>query len=162
VSYNFTIRVPRDTQLKLCTINEGNIAVNGTRGDFEVRSVNGRITMTDVGGAGEATTVNGRVTTSFTSAPNARSLFRTINGDVVVTMPDSLAADVRMKTFNGALYTDFEVQRLPDPKPVVFEKRNGMSVYRSSGFTSLRIGSGGPELTMDTLNGDVRILRRQP
>jgi len=160
VRYDFTIRVPRDTRLELCTINEGHIVVKGTQGDFLFRTVNGRITMTDVAGSGEATTVNGRVTASFVSAPRAPSLFKTVNGDVILTMPDSLAADLRMKTFNGGLYTDFDVQTLPSVALVKTERRDGMFVYRSTGFTRVRAGGGGPELTLDTLNGDVRVLKR--
>jgi hypothetical protein len=160
VRFDFTVRVPRDTHLQLCTINDGNVTVKGTQGDFSVRSVNGRITMTDVGGAGEAVTVNGPVSASFVAAPHAASLFKTINGEVVVSLPDRAAADLRMKTFNGGLYTDFDVQSVPVEGLRTVEKRDGMTVYRSSGFTSVRIANGGPELTMDTMNGDVRVLRR--
>jgi hypothetical protein len=160
VRYDFTIRVPRDTRLELCTINEGNIVAKGTQGDFLLRTVNGRITMTDVAGSGQATTVNGRVTASFVSAPSAPSLFKTVNGDVILTMTDSLAADLRMKTFNGGLYTDFDVQMLPTIALVKTERHDGMFVYRSMGFTTVRAGGGGPELTLDTVNGDVRVLKR--
>jgi len=34
-----------------------------------------------------------------------------------------------------------------------------MFVYRSNEFTTLRVGRGGPELTFDAFNGDVRVLR---
>jgi hypothetical protein len=160
VRYDFTIRVPRDTRFELCTVNEGNIVVRGTQGDFLIRAVNGRITMADVAGSGQATTVNGPVTASFVAAPRAPSVFKTVNGNVVLTMPDSLAADLRMKTFNGGLYTDFDVQTLPTAAVVKAERRDGMFVYRSTGFTSVRAGGGGPELTLDTLNGDVRVLKQ--
>lgn len=160
VRFDFTLRVPANVQLRLCAINQGDISVKGTRGDFSVHSVNGRITMTDVAGAGEAITVNGPVKASFVAAPHATSVFKTINGDVVLTLPEPMAADLRMKTFNGGLYTDFEVQTLAAEALRTVQKRDGMSVYRSNGFTSFRIGSGGPELTLDTLNGDVRVLRR--
>ena len=159
VRYDFTIRVPKDTRLELCTINRGDIAVNGTRADFSIHSINGRITMTDVGGSGEATTINGRVTAAFAAAPREDSLFKTINGDVVLEMPDALAADLRMKTFNGGLYTDFEVQPLPTAVNVSSRQQDGRFVYRTSGFTSVRAGAGGPDLTLETLNGDVRVLR---
>jgi hypothetical protein len=159
VRYDFTIRVPKDTRLELCTINRGDIAVNGTRADFSIHTINGRITMTDVAGSGEATTINGRVTAAFAAAPRDASLFKTINGDVVLEMPDSLAADLRMKTFNGGLYTDFEVQPLPTMVNVATRREDGRFVYRTTGFTSVRAGAGGPELTLETLNGDVRVLR---
>ncbi len=159
VRYDFTIRVPKGTRLELCTINQGDVVVAGTRGDYSIHTINGRITMTDVAGSGEATTINGRVTASFLKTPREASTFKTINGDVVLEMPESFAADLRMKTFNGGLYTDFETQRLQTLN-VSREKRDGMFVYRSNGYTSVRAGNGGPELTLETLNGDVRVLRR--
>ena len=163
VRYDFTIRVPKDTRLELCTINRGDIDVSGTRSDYSIHTINGRITMSDVGGSGEATTINGRVTASFAAAPREASLFKTINGDVVLEMPDALAADLRMKTFNGGLFTDFEVESLPAQMNVSAastRRPDGRFVYRTNGFTSVRAGGGGPELTLETLNGDVRVLRK--
>ena len=160
VRYDFTIRVPKNTRLDLCTINDGNIVVSGTRGDYSIRTINGRITMDDVGGSGEATTINGRVTATFANAPRSASRFKTLNGDVVLEMPAQLAADLRMKTFNGGLFTDFEVEPVQQPINVSMRRENGKFVYRSSGFTSVRAGGGGPELTLETMNGDVRVLRR--
>lgn len=160
VRFDFTVRVPADTRLQLCTINDGQVTVKGTRAEFSVRSVNGPITMTDVAGSGDALTVNGPVHVSFVSTPQAASRFKTVNGDVVVSFPDSLAADLRMKSFNGGLYTDFDVRTLPVEALHTVEKRGGMSVYRANGFTAVRVGNGGPGLTLETLNGDVRVLRR--
>lgn len=160
VRYDFTIRVPKNTRLDLCTINDGNIVVSGTRGDYSIHTINGRITMDDVGGSGEATTINGRLTATFANAPRSNSQFKTLNGDVVLEMPEQLSADLRMKAFNGGLFTDFEVQPLAQPLNVSMRRANGKFVYRSSGFTSVRAGGGGPELTLETMNGDVRVLRR--
>jgi DUF4097 and DUF4098 domain-containing protein YvlB len=160
VRYDFTIRVPKNTRLDLCTINDGNIVVTGTQGDFSIHSINGRITMDNVAGSGEATTINGRVTATFATAPRSASVFKTLNGDVVLEMPERLAADLRMKTRNGGLFTDFEVEPLQQPINISMRRENGRYVYRSSGFTSVRAGGGGPELTLETMNGDVRVLRR--
>jgi hypothetical protein len=160
VRYDFTIRVPKDTRLELCSINRGDIDVSGTRGDYSIHTINGRITMADVGGSGEATTINGRVTAAFSVAPHEASTFKTINGDVVLEMPDALSADLRMKTFNGGLFTDFEVQALPTQMNVSTSRQGDRFVYRTNGFTSVRAGGGGPELTLETLNGDVRVLRK--
>jgi hypothetical protein len=160
VRYDFTFRVPRDTRLVVCTINDGHVNVQGTRADFVLRSVNGPIDLADMGGSGEATTVNGAVKGSFAAAPRGDSVFRTINGSIVLTMPPSFAADLRMKTFNGGLYTDFDAQSLPGPQAIAAERKGDRTIYQSNAFARVRIGSGGPEMTMDTLNGDVRILRR--
>jgi DUF4097 and DUF4098 domain-containing protein YvlB len=160
VKFDITLRVPRDTNVQLCTINDGNLTVSGTRGDFAIQGINGSIAMVDVAGSGDAVTINGRVTASFIAAPRGPSLFKSINGDIEVTMPDGLDAELRMKSFNGGLFTDFEVQPVATQVTAEREQRNGMTVYRSKGFTTVRAGNGGPQLTLETLNGDVRVLRR--
>jgi hypothetical protein len=158
VTFDFTIQVPRGTRLNLCTVNGREILVEGTSGDFELDNVNGRITMQNVRGSGSARTVNAAIVASFAEPPRAASEFRTTNGNVVVTFPANLAADLRMKTFNGGLFTDFDVQDLPQPATVA-ERRDGRFVYRSNQFTLVRAGGGGPELTFETFNGNVRVLR---
>jgi hypothetical protein len=159
VRYDFTIRVPRDTRLVVCTINDGHVTVQGTRADFVLRSINGPIDLADMGGSGEATTINGAVKASFSAAPRSDSVFKTINGNIVLTMPPSFAADLSMKTFNGGLFTDFDTQPLTTAQAIVAEHKGERTIYQSNPFARVRIGSGGPEMTMDTLNGDVRVLR---
>ena len=161
VRFDFTVRVPRDAALRLCTINGGDVIVTGTRGDFDVDNVNGLIEMKGVGGAGSAHTVNGPVTVSFTANPARESSFKTVNGNVDVTFRDGLAADFAMKTFNGGLFTDFETQPLATTAGVAGERRNGRFVYRANEFTRVRVGSGGPQITFETLNGNVRARRAQ-
>jgi DUF4097 and DUF4098 domain-containing protein YvlB len=159
VNYDFTIRVPRNTQLTLCTVNRGEVTVKGTRADFNITSVNGRIDLTDMGGSGNATTVNGGVKASFTAAPRGDSLYRTINGDIVLTIPEPFAADLNMKTFSGGLYTDFETQ----PRAVQAaapQRKDGKFFYATNAYATVRVGTGGPLLTLDTFNGDARVLRR--
>jgi DUF4097 and DUF4098 domain-containing protein YvlB len=151
--------VPGDVQLRLCTINNGDLTVDGTRGDFDVDNVNGRIVMTEVAGSGHAHTVNGGVKVSFTANPNAASSFKTVNGNVDVYFQDGLSADLRMKTMNGGLFTDFDAQPLPSLAATSSERRDGRFVYRANEFTRVRVGRGGPEITFETLNGSVRAIR---
>jgi hypothetical protein len=159
VKFDFTIRVPRNVTLRLCTVNGGDVMVNGTQGDFDVSNVNGLIDMRQVAGSGRAHTVNGPVTVSFTANPKQESSFKTVNGNVDVQFLDGLAADFQMKTFNGGLYTDFDVQPLPGVMTPAGERRNGKFMYRANEFTRVRVGSGGPQITFETLNGNVRARR---
>jgi len=161
VRFDFKIRVPRNTRIVLCTVNEGTVTVKGIHADFIVRSVNGPISLSDMAGSGEATTVNGGVTASFVTAPRGDSLFRTINGDIVLSMPDAFAADLDLKTFNGGLYTDFEAQPRAIKAAAVPERKNGKLVFQTNPFATVRVGNGGPLLTLDTFNGDARVLHRQ-
>jgi DUF4097 and DUF4098 domain-containing protein YvlB len=159
VKFDFTIRVPRDVELRLCTINGGDITVEGTQGDFEVDNVNGLVEMRRVAGSGRAHTVNGPITVSFTANPREASSFKTVNGNVDVMFRDGLSADFSMKTFNGGLYTDFDAAPLANTVAAAGERRNGRFVYRANEFTRVRVGSGGPQMTFETLNGNVRARR---
>lgn len=159
VKYDFTIRVPRTATLRLCTINAGDVIVNRTQGDFDVSNVNGSIEMKAVAGSGRAHTVNGPVTVTFTANPKQPSSFKTVNGNVDVQFRDGLAADFLMKTFNGGLFTDFDTQPMTAPAPPTGERRNGKFIYRLNEFTRVRVGGGGPEITFETLNGNVRARR---
>ena len=159
VRYDFTIRVPRDARLRLCTINGSDLIVNGTEGDFVVDNVNGRIEMSGVAGSGRAHTVNGPVRVTFTANPREASSFKTVNGNVDVSFIDGLSADFSMKTFNGGLFTDFDVQPLAGKVSAAPVRRDGKFVYRANDFTRVRVGSGGPEISFETLNGNVRALR---
>jgi hypothetical protein len=159
VQFDFTIRVPRDTKLTLCTVNESAISVKGTRADFDIRNVNGRIDLADIAGSGEVVTVNGGIKASFVAAPRGNTLFRTINGDLVLAMPDAFSADLDMKTFNGGLFTDFEATPRAI-KAALPERKDGKLIYQTNPYATVRIGNGGPLITLDTFNGDVRVLHR--
>jgi hypothetical protein len=161
VRYDFTIRVPRDAAVRLCTINSGDVTVTGTQGDFDVDNVNGLIEMNQVGGAGSAHTVNGPVTVSFTANPRRESSFKTVNGNIDVTFRDGLSADFAMKTFNGGLFTDFDAQPLAIAVNTAGERRNERFIYRANEFTRVRVGNGGPQIAFETLNGNVRARRAQ-
>jgi hypothetical protein len=158
---SLTIRAPRDVRVRLCTVNGSEVVVSGIDGDFDVSNVNGTIEMHDLRGSGRASTVNGGIEASFDEAPASESSFKTVNGDISVTMPRSLSADLHLKTFNGGLFTDFDTVALPVTAERV-QQRGGdrpRYVYRRGGFTNVRVGHGGPVLTFDTLNGDVKIHR---
>jgi hypothetical protein len=159
VSYDFVLKIPRDTNLRLRTVNHGEIKVENTSGTFDVDNVNGGVEMLEVAGSGRAYALNRPLRVTFTKNPQANSYFGSLNGVVEVAFQPDLAADLRMKTFNGGLYTDFDVTAMPAGEPTQ-ERRNGKFVYRSNQFTNVRVGRGGPELKFDAFNGDVRIVRR--
>ena len=159
VRMDFQLQVPRNIDLDLRTVTSGEINVSGVSGTFEVHNVNGAIDMTDVAGSGSVKTVNGHVKVAFREAPKENSSFGTVNGLVELAFPKSLSADFRFKTFNGGIYTDFPVTTLP--VRAVEEQHEGSKViFRADRYTGGRIGSGGPEIRIETLNGDIKILSK--
>ena len=157
-SCDFVIDVPAKIELKLRTVEAGNIEVDGVEGTMDIRNVNGGIEMNNIAGGGKITTVNGDVHVTFTKNPILDCKFATVNGKVEVEFPDDLAADVNLKTMNGQVYTSYAVKDLPH-RSFAAEVKGAKRVYRGSDSYSVQIGSGGPELNFDTLNGDIYILK---
>ncbi len=160
VHYDFDIKVPRRTDLSLKTVTEGDIVVTGIEGDFDVRNVNGKVTITEIAGSGQAHTVNGAVKVVFTRNPNENCSFKTVNGDLDVYFIDDLSADFQLKTFHGDMLSDFPVKYMPLKASPQGERKGGKYVYKGNRFVGVQTGNGGPEMTMDTLNGDILIHKR--
>jgi len=155
VTYDFTLQVPEQTRLILKTVN-GDILVQKVRGEFTVRNVNGHIEMRDIAGPVDGKTVNGRIRAVFRENPAAVCKFTTVNGDLEARFVPGLDAEFQLHTLNGGIYSDFPVSYLP-AKPGTAKRENGRFVYRSRSSQGVRVGRGGPEISMETLNGDILI-----
>lgn len=159
VQYDFVVSVPRDAHVDLRTVNDGHIRVAGVRGGYLVHNVNGSIEMIDVAGEGDVETVNDDIDVIYAEYPKAGSSFSSVNGNLTVMFPRALTADLRLKTFNGAIYTDFDTSPIA-ARPPVAERSGHKFIYKTDRSIGLRVGAGGPELGFETLNGDIRILDR--
>ena len=155
VRYDFRVEAPPGMLLKLSTVTDGDVGVHGAFGDFDVNNVNGSIEMTDIAGSGQAHTVNGKVRVDFAKNPTGPSSFKSINGELRVSFQPGLSADVRLKTFNGEAWSDFDETLVPSDGGHWTGK-----MYARDRMTLARIGSGGPEVSLDTLNGNIYILNR--
>ena len=159
VNYDFQIKVPRDCDLDLRTINNGDIRVESVNGKYDIENINGRIQMNEVAGSGRAHTINGGVKVLFSRNPAGDCSFGSLNGNVDVAFRPDFSADCWFKTFNGGAYTDFEIRPLPQPAAEP-ERRDGMFVYKSNRFFGGRIGKGGPQIKFDTFNGNIHVTAR--
>ncbi len=157
----FEIEAPARSNLKLSTVNGGEILVENIEGDLEIGNTNGGITMNNVGGAVTANTTNGSVRATMTRVTAERTMaFTSHNGTVDVTLPPTTRANLRMRSDNGDVYSDFEVQ-LAAAAPVVQETRSGNGRYRISRNRSIvgAINGGGPEFELRTFNSNVYVRR---
>src|SRR3954447_3621757 len=160
VTYDIDVQVPREAKAVISTVNAGDIRLEGTTGNFDLKNVNGAITMNAVGGSGDAHTVNGPVTVHFAKNPSGPCGFKSVNGSLDAFFPSELSADLVFKTLNGQVYSDFEVS--PRAMPVAqSERRDGKFVYHGDRLSGGRAGRGGPELSFNTLNGTIRLHREQ-
>jgi len=109
-SVDVELRVPRRTSLELATVNDGDIVVRGVEGEIAVQNVNGAITIEDVSGSVLAEAHNGDIVVRFNRVmPDRAMSFVSWNGDLDVTLPPDVRANLRLSTDNGEIFTDFDV-----------------------------------------------------
>lgn len=144
-SVSFRIWAPRQTALDL-TASNGGVSLHGMRGESRFRTTNGGITLDDVGGRVEGRTANGGVTVRLSGArwEGAGMDLETTNGGVSLAVPRDYSAALEVSTVNGGFRSELPVQ-VPDGR-------------RKTLRTTL--GSGGPLLRVQTVNGGVRLNAR--
>jgi hypothetical protein len=161
---NLAIQVPVNTSVELKTINGGHIDVTGIGGDVDVENTNGAIALKNISGAVSAHTLNGAITASLDKVATDKPMsFSSLNGRVDVTLPADTKARLRLKTTNGAIYSDFDVKMEADAsRPVVEDGRGQGGKYRirvDRGVTG-SINGGGPEYSFQTMNGTILIHKK--
>jgi DUF4097 and DUF4098 domain-containing protein YvlB len=143
VEVDFEVRVPRGVLFTGKTVN-GSVRANGMTADVEAETVNGSVRVSTTGLA-QAKTVNGSITVRMGRANWSESLaFATVNGAITLELPDNLSADVSASTVNGSLSSDW---------PMTVRGRWGPKHMNG------KIGGGGRELTLETVNGDIELRR---
>jgi hypothetical protein len=144
VKVEWVVQVPRGVNFVARTIN-GSIEASGLPASVNAVTVNGPINISTAGIA-RATSVNGDIEVSLGRADWSQGLrFSTTNGEITITLPGDLNAEVTASTVNGDIDTEFPLQ-----------VRGRFGPKRISGT----IGSGGRTLSLNTVNGDITIRRR--
>src|SRR5437773_9264340 len=118
---DLSISVPIHTSLKLSAVNSGDIVVTGVDGELDVNDVNGAVTLTNVSGSAVAHALNGRLLATFTRVNQQPMAFSSLNGEIDVTFPADLKANLTLKSDRGEIFTDFDVQMQAAPVQQIVE-----------------------------------------
>lgn len=111
-------------------------------GQVQARSRNGRVSV-KAGGPAQARTRNGRVSATLGSGDwLGEATFESHNGSVTVRVPETMDADVSLRTVTGSVRTDLAIDAHTD------ERRH----------LAGRLGDGGRTIRLETDNGSVRLL----
>lgn len=144
VRVDFRVRVPAGVGLDAHTVN-GDVAATGLTSRVKASTVNGSIDV-ETRAAASASTVNGSIEATFgSSAWDGPLSFKTVNGGITLSVPGGIAADVVIKTLNGAIESEF---------PLTIQGPMGFPHRRLQGA----IGGGGERLELETINGSIRLL----
>ena len=157
---DLTISVPVHTSLKLSAVNSGDIVVTGVDGELDVNDVNGSITLNNVSGSAVAHALNGRLLATFTRVNQKPMAFSSLNGDIDVTFPADLKANLSLKSDRGDILSDFDVQiQASAPQQTVEDARRHGGKYRVRFDKTVHatINGGGPEYQFTNFNGGIYI-----
>jgi DUF4097 and DUF4098 domain-containing protein YvlB len=126
-------------------------------GELEIENVNGPVLLTNVAGSVVANSVNGGVTARLTRVTADKAMaFTSLNGPVDVTLPATIKANLKMRSDQGEVFTDFDMQMLPSPAPAKPGTPRG-GRYRVEVNRNIygAVNGGGPEIELRTFNGSV-------
>jgi hypothetical protein len=152
------VTVPAENASLKVNSTSGDITIDGVGGDIEVDATNGKATLNNISGSAVAHSLNGGVIATFVRVARDKAMsFNSLNGDINVTLPADTRARLKMKTDNGELYTDFDVQ-LESTAPRVAEENNGKRHRIKQDHTTYgTINGGGPEMEFTSFNGNIYI-----
>src|ERR1017187_7249747 len=133
------ISVPPDTSLTLRSTN-GEIAVEGVKGELDVNSHNGKITLTNVSGS---------------------VLANTMNGTIKVTLPADFKANVKLRTDHGEIYSDFDFKLGGGAITQKNDTPDGKFKVKMDRTITGTINGGGTEATFKTYNGTIYLRKKK-
>jgi DUF4097 and DUF4098 domain-containing protein YvlB len=143
----FEVQVPRSVKYDYDHIASvsGDVRVTGVTGRLNASAVSGDVHITDVSGSVSVSSVSGDVQVEINRLDGADDMkFNTVSGDVSVTLPGNLDADVDMSSFSGSIKTDFAIE--------VRSER-----YGSRNSARAKLGEGTRRLKMSSVSGDLSL-----
>ena len=156
---DFDIKVPGNFSMKLKSLDNGNVEIINISGEVEVENANGDISLANISGSAVLSSVYGKISAAFRNVnPGSPMMFTSFEGDITVTLPESVNARLKLKSENGRIMSDFNIK--PVNRQSVVTKVDSTLVYSLEDWTTGNINNGGPEYIIKTYNGNI-VLRKK-
>lgn len=143
----YTINVPVDAELSAIDLVNGSLVIEGVKGEIKAELVNGSIKASGLTSSSEINSVNGSIKVYYQDV--SRDLkniqLETVNGSIKLYLPEDINASVDVDTMHGSIKNDFGLHA-----------DKNMFVGRS---LSGDIGSGDVRISMESVNGSIKILK---
>ncbi len=141
------IYLPKSQNVSVTNSWNGDIHIEGFTGEVEANAnLNGGLTLKNVSGPITAYSLNEGIRVVFEKIDqDSPIVIRTTNGEIDVTLPESTPADLELSSWNGDIYTNFDLSR-PDKdglKSISGRKVNGA------------INGGGVDIKLKSTNGNI-------
>jgi DUF4097 and DUF4098 domain-containing protein YvlB len=149
VAVEYHVHVPYRVLLGSIETVNGSVTVRGVEGGGELRSVNGNVEVFDSSGRFSEKTTYGnlRLELRYLMSGGPMNL-ETVNGSVVLGLPEGARADLKVLAMNGDFYSELPVT-------------SAASKPAARAFHA-KLGTGGGEISVRTINGGIRLVVQRP
>jgi hypothetical protein len=159
---HITITVPPDTSLKLSSHN-GSVYAEGVHGEIDAECQNGGIKLVNVSGTVLADSHNGGINVVMDRVDTGKpSAFSSVNGTIDVTLPADLKANLKMRSSQGSIFSDFDMNvtsgRATTQKNNTSDGKFRVDFDRTVLAT---INGGGTEMAFTTVNGSILVRKKK-
>ncbi|HEX5703212.1 MAG TPA: DUF4097 family beta strand repeat-containing protein [Pyrinomonadaceae bacterium] len=145
-SVEYTLTVPRGARIDGVELVNGSLDIEGVHGEVRASLVNGKVKANDLSGEISLSSVNGAIEVSAAGLTESKGVnLNAVNGSIVLSVPSGTSAHVRASTVHGQISNDFGLT-----------VEEGQYVGRN---LSGQIGSGGPRIRLNNVNGSISIKR---
>ena len=156
---DFDIKIPENFSLKLKSLDNGNVDVINVKGEIEIENGNGNISLENVSGSAILSSIYGNINAVFREIkPDSPMIFTSFEGDITITLPESINAKLKIKSDKGEILTDFDIK--PGKREPVVKNVDKAKVYSLEDWVVGSINQGGPEYVIRSYNGDVTIKKK--
>jgi len=145
VAVEYVVHVPSRVLLGNVETVNGSVIVRGVKGGGELRSVNGNVEVFDSSGRFNAKTTNGDLHLELRQLVDGGPMnIETVNGSVVLGLPSNARANLKILSMNGDFSSELPV--------------TSTAGTPSSRAFRARLGSGGGQISVRTVNGGIRLV----
>jgi hypothetical protein len=145
-SVDYEITVPAQASLDNIEAVNGDVDIEGVRGNVNASTVNGRLKVNGLSSDSRLESVNGVVEAVFEKFDGVKTVaLKSVNGKLELSLPANVSAEVSAKTLNGSIHADSELT-LTKKWPV------GSTLHGT-------FGNGGSKIKLETVNGPIRVHR---
>lgn len=139
----YTIHVPWGARIYTAETVNGAVHIDGPRGRIKAETVNGTVEVWNAADELEIKSVNGELKASLQKV-GARVKAEIVNGSIAIAVPANTNAHVKASTVNGDIHSDLPLN-IDKPK------------YGPGASADSNLGSGGPAISLETVNGGIYI-----
>jgi DUF4097 and DUF4098 domain-containing protein YvlB len=146
-SVSYELLVPANVDLDSIETVNGDVRIEAVGGDVSASTVNGSLEVSGLSADVSLETVNGSVSAEFDRLGEGQRVnAEAVNGKIRLALPEDSNARIEAETVNGSI----------DADDFGLEPEKGFVGRDLSG----QIGSGGGRISLDTVNGSIRVDKR--